>query len=131
MESQKSPEEVARFLIGAQNAHDVDAAVGSFAEGAVVTLPTGVLNTPEAIRGWQDDLAAGNFHIDAGEMEINGNRVGWTGTVSLDRFTAMGIDTLGGVWKLEIADGKIKDFHFDWTPDGAQKLQAAIARLSS
>src|SRR5688572_15399264 len=84
--AQSSPEDVARALIAAEASNDAGAAAATFAEDAVVTLPTGVFDTPEAIRGWQDELAAENFHIEAVNIEANDNTVSWTGTISLDRF---------------------------------------------
>src|SRR5512139_4033134 len=68
-----APEDVARTLIAAEDSHNVDAAVASFADGAVVTLPTGVLDTPDAIRGWQQELADGHFRIEPIDLHADGN----------------------------------------------------------
>src|SRR5687768_6102746 len=55
---------VARALINAENAHDVNAALNLFAPGAIVNLPTGALVTRAEIEQWQRDLAAGNFRAE-------------------------------------------------------------------
>jgi hypothetical protein len=115
---------IAAALIAAESGHDVDAAVALFADNAVVTLPTGVLNTPEAIRGWQQELADGHFRIEPEGRHVSGNRVMWTGEISLDRFRDMGIASLGGTWTLQIDNGKVTSFTFDFTPTALEKLQA-------
>ena len=121
------PDNVAKALIAAEGSNDVNAAVALFAPDAVVTLPTGVLDTPDKIKGWQQELAAGHFRIEALKMKVDGNNVSWTGTISLDLFRSMGIASLGGNWALVINNGKVKTFNFSWTPDAGNMLQAGGA----
>ena len=111
-------------LIADESGHDVDAAVTLFADDAVVTLPTGQMTTIDAIRGWQQELADGNFRIEPEGRFVSGNTVSWTGDISLDRFRVLGIASLGGLWKLVIDNGKVKTFDFTFTPDALTKLQA-------
>src|SRR5262245_56879092 len=128
--AQSSPEETAEALVGAEDSNDAAAAAVLFADDAVVTLPTGVLDTPEAIHVWREELAAGDFHIEAVNMQADRNTVTWTGQVSLDTFRNMGIAALDGNWTLEIEDGKIKSFDFSFTPEAFTELQTGIAALT-
>lgn len=129
--AQSSPEEVARALVAAEDSHNVDAAVALFADDAVVTLPTGVFDTPDAIRGWQQELADGNFRIEAADMAVDGSTVSWDGVVSLDSFRNLGIPSMAGEWKLTIEDGKVETFDFTFTPEAFTELAtgAAVATL--
>jgi hypothetical protein len=128
--AQSSPEDVAKALIAAEDSNNVDAAVANFADDAVVTLPTGVFDTPDAIRGWQQELADGHFRIEAIGITADGNTVSWTGEVSLDLFRSMGIASLGGNWVLDIENGKIETFDFSFTPDALNELQAGSAAVT-
>jgi hypothetical protein len=124
--AQSDPQEVANALIAAEDSNDVDAAVALFADDAVVTLPTGVLDTPDAIRGWQQELADGHFRIEAVDVTADGNTVTWHGTVSLDTFRHLGIASMAGMWTLDIEDGKVKTFDFTFTPEAFTELTAGI-----
>lgn|GEM_PF-4179191 len=115
----------AATLIGAEAAHDVDAAAAAFADDAVVTLADGsVLDTAEAIRAWQQELADGHFRIEPEGLSVDGNTVSWNGEISLDVFRQMGIPVLGGIWTLVIEDGKVKSFDFSFTPEALEILTA-------
>ncbi|OGO53775.1 MAG: hypothetical protein A2Z32_10665 [Chloroflexi bacterium RBG_16_69_14] len=121
----QDPVAVVNALIAAENAFDVDAAANLFADDAVVTLPTGVLSTPEQVRGWQTGLAQGRFHAEIGEIEADGNHASFAGTVGFDPFRGMGIDAMGSEWDLTVEEGKIKSFTYNFTPDGLERLQVA------
>lgn len=122
--AQSTPEEVATALIAAENGNDAAAATALFADDAVVTLPTGVLDTPEAIAGWQEELAAGNFRLEAVDMAVDGSTVTWSGAISLDRFRGLGIASMAANWSLVIEDGLIKTFDFTFTPEAFVELAA-------
>ncbi|MEP7290372.1 MAG: nuclear transport factor 2 family protein [Chloroflexota bacterium] len=124
--AQDAPEEVARTLIAAEDSNNVDAAMATFAEDAVVTLPTGVFDTPDAIRGWQQELADGHFRVEPVNLEVDGNTVSWTGDISLDTFRNLGISSMGGMWSLVIEDGLVETFDFNFTPEAFTELQAGI-----
>jgi len=118
---------VVATLIDAENAHDVEKAVATFAADAIVRHEGGAaFETTDAIRKWQQGLADGNFHLEPVGLVVEGNVVRWVGAVSLDNFRKLGIATLDGVWKLVIEGGKIKTFDYSWTPEAAQKLKAAV-----
>ena len=123
--AQTSPEDVAKAVIAAENANDVDAAVANFAPDAVVTLADGSkYDTADGVRGWQQALADGHFRLEPVNMQIDGSIVTWTGVISLDSFRSLGIADLGGNWKLDIEDGMIKTFDFTFTPDALTALTA-------
>lgn len=119
---------VARALIAAENAHDVNAAVNLFAPGAIVNLPTGVFVTRAEIEQWQRELAAGNFHAETTPpVAVTPEVVTFSGTVALDSFRRLGISPLESTWQLTIQLGRVTTFTFDFTPAATARLQAALA----
>src|SRR5664279_5209376 len=90
--AQSAPEDVAKALIAAEDSNNVDAAVANFAADAVVTLPPpfGVLDTPDKIHAWQQELADGHFRLEPMNIQVDGNIVSWTGNVSFDPFRSLG-----------------------------------------
>ena len=124
--AQSAPEDVVKALIAAEGSNNVDAATALFADDAVVTLADGSsYNTPDGIRGWQQELADGHFHLEVVNLQADGNSVTGTGNISLDVFRDLGIASLGGNWKIDIEAGKVKTFDFSWTPDAITELVAA------
>src|SRR5215213_7542712 len=122
---------VARSLIAAENAHDVNAVVNLFAPGAIVNLPTGVFVTRAEIEQWQRELAAGNFRAEiTAPVAVTPEVVTFSGTVALDSFRQLGISPLDATWQLIIQGGRVSVFNFDFTPAATARLQAAIAALS-
>ena len=119
---------VARALINAENAHDVQAALNLFAPNAIVNLPTGALVTRAQIEQWQRDLAAGNFHAEiTPPVAVTPEIVNFSGTVALDSFRRLGISPLEANWELTIQLGKVTIFNFSFTPAAAARLRAALA----
>jgi hypothetical protein len=119
---------VARALINAENAHDVNTAVNLFAPGAIVNLPTGVFVTRAEIEQWQRELAAGNFRADiTAPVAVTPEVVTFSGTVGLDLFRQLGISPLEATWQLTIQLGRVTTFAFDFTPAATARLQAALA----
>ena len=119
---------VARALINAENAHDVNAAVNFFAPGAIVNLPTGALVTRAEIEQWQRELAAGNFRADiTTPVAVTPEVVTFSGTVALDSFRRLGISPLDANWELIIQLGRVTIFNFAFTPAATARLQAALA----
>ncbi len=125
--AQTDPGSVARALIDAENAHNVDAAVAFFADDAVVTLPTGQFTTRDQIRGWQSELAAGNFKATIGTPQVSGERVTFSGSVELDTFRNLGIERMDSNWDITVQQGKVKTFTFTFTAESGARLQAALA----
>src|SRR5687767_11882138 len=119
---------VARALINAENAHDVNAAVNLFAPGAIVNLPTGALVTRAEIEQWQRELAAGNFRAEiTTPVAVTPEVVTFSGTVALDSFRRLGISPLDATWQLTIQLGRVTTFNFAFTPAATARLQAALA----
>lgn len=119
---------VARALINAENAHNVNAAVGFFAPGAIVSLPTGALVTRAEIEQWQRELAAGNFHAEiTTPVAVTPEVVTFSGTVALDLFRGLGISALDATWQLTVQLGQVTTFVFDFTPAATARLGAALA----
>lgn len=119
---------VARALIDAENAHDIEAAVNLFAPGAIVNLPTGPLVTRAEITQWQRELAAGNLRVDiSAPVAVTPEVVTFSGTVGYDPFRRLGISALDATWQLTIQLGQVTTFNFDFTPAAAARLQAALA----
>ncbi len=112
-------------LLGAEAGHDVDAAVANFADDAVVTLADGsVFDTPDEIRGWQQELADGHFHLEPVSRHVDGNMVTLMGAIGFDPFRQMGIAMLDSVWNITVVDGKVTTFDFTFTPDALAMLSA-------
>jgi hypothetical protein len=123
---------VARALINAENAHDVNTVVNLFAPGAIVNLPTGVFVGRAEIEGWQRELAAGNFHADiTAPVAVTPEVVTFSGTVGLDLFRQLGISPLEATWQLTIQLGRVTTFVFDFTPAATARLQAALSRTAA
>lgn len=120
-----APIEVARALIAAENARDIDGAMALFAPYPTVKLSMGSLTTTEAVHRWQEELAAGNLHIEAKDMQAEGNLVRWTGTIAVDLFRRMGLEVLGGSWEIAVEKGKITTLTFSLSPEAAALVQAA------
>jgi hypothetical protein len=119
---------VARSLIAAENAHDVNTVVNLFAPGAIVNLPTGVFVTRAEIEQWQRELAAGNFRADiTAPVAVTPEVVTFSGTVGLDLFRQLGISPLEATWQLTIQLGRVTTFVFDFTPAASARLGAALA----
>jgi hypothetical protein len=119
---------VARSLINAENAHDVNTVVNLFAPGAIVNLPTGVFVGRTEIEQWQRELAAGNFHADiTPPVAVTPEIVTFSGTVALDLFRQLGISSMESTWQLTIQLGRVTTFNFDFTPAATARLQAALA----
>jgi hypothetical protein len=119
---------VARAVIAAENAHDVNGAVNLFAPGAIVNLPTGVFVTRAEIEQWQRELAAGNFRADiTPPVAVTPEIVTFTGAVAYDPFRQLGISPLEATWQLVIQQGRVTVFDFAFTPAATARLQAALA----
>lgn len=125
--AQADPASVARAFIDAENRHDVDAAVALFTPDAVVVDARGTLTTTAEIRRWQTDLAEGNFRAEIGTPTVSGDRVTFTGDVSLNSLRALGLDKLDATWELTVQQGRIKTFNFVFSPASIARLQQAQA----
>jgi hypothetical protein len=122
---------VASALIEAENSGDVERAVALFHEDAVVNDANGQRVGVEAIREWQIGLAANHFKADVQQPVVDGDIATFDGSLEFDPFRNLGIDRLDATWELQVADGKIKTFTFEFTPESGERLQRAIQQAQS
>jgi ketosteroid isomerase-like protein len=129
-----SPQEVLAEMAAALNRGDVDAAVAFFTEDAVVklvpALPPGSPDTysgAEEIRGWFEELVAGNFEIDVEVLDVEGDTVTTRTSTWMDATREMGVAPLVGTETYTIRDGKIRGFTWAISDESMAKVQAALA----
>jgi ketosteroid isomerase-like protein len=124
-----NPIDVAKAYVDAANSGDFDKAYAFYADdsGAFVMNGSLLLTSKQQIGDlWlKDDVKT--TRATAKDWQMNGNSVIATGTVSLDRFKKMGIDSVVYVAQYVIENGKIRFFYptLQFTPDQAAKVQAA------
>jgi ketosteroid isomerase-like protein len=129
-----SPQEVLAEMAAALNRGDVDAAVAFFTEDAVVklvpALPPGSPDTysgAEEIRGWFEELVAGNFEIDVEVLDVEGDTVTTRTSTWMDATREMGVAPLVATETYTIRDGKIRGFTWAISDESMAKVQAALA----
>lgn len=125
------PAAIARALIDAENAGDVEGAVALFHPDAVVNDANGQRVGEDAIREWQVGLAANHFHADTGPPRVDGRTATFDGRLAFDPFRNLGLDSLDATWILEVEDGKVQTFTFTFTPESGERLQEAVRRAQS
>lgn len=114
---------VARALLAAENAHDVETAVSLFADDATVDLAVETRTGKEAIRAWQQELAAGGFHMELRSApQATGDHVRFENRLDLEMFRQMGLGTVEGISEATVRDGKIVAYRFSLTPEFAARL---------
>lgn len=124
-----NPIDVAKAYLDAANSGDFDKAYAFYADdsGAFVMNGSLLLTSKQQIgdRWLKDDVKTTRATVT--NWQANGNSVIATGTVSLDRFKKMGIDSVVYVAQYVIENGKIRFFYptLQFTPDQAAKVQAA------
>jgi hypothetical protein len=130
VDTSSDPASVVEGLIAAENAGDVEGAVGLFHADAAIHDAVADFAGEAAIREWQTGLAAGHFHADIDALEIDGGSVTLTGSCQLDRFRELGIDRLDATWVLDVDGGRVRTFRFAFAPASLARLQAAMAGSS-
>ena len=124
-----SPTDIARALIAAENARDVDGVMALFAPDPTVRSSMDLMTTTAAVRRWQEVLATSNLHIEMNnDLQTVGNIARWTGTIAVDLFRKMGLDVLDGSWEIAVEQGKITEFTFSLAPDALAQVQAAMQK---
>lgn len=104
------PVAVAKELVARENAHDVDGAIALFADHALVMSSMDRFDTPAEVRRWQEDLAAGNLHLEPLEFRCEGNTVRWDETIAVDFFRNLGLEQHEGSCEIVVHDGNITAF---------------------
>jgi len=133
-QQQPNPEEMLADMESALDAGDVDATMALFADDAVVklvpALPPGSPDTysgAEEIRGWFDELMAGNFEIDVEVLDVDGDTVTTRTSTWMDATREMGVAPLVATETYTIRDGKIRGFTWAISDESLAKIQAAMA----
>lgn len=126
-----APETVAERLTEAVNARDVEGALALFAPDAVVSTggPAPYAGA-EQIRAWLEELAAGNFTIEAEIVEVRDTVVVEREKMSMDEWRAIGIRSLEGVSEITVEDGLIQSLEFAFTEASLAQLQQAILQAT-
>lgn len=132
-QAQPSPEEMLADMADALNAGDVDAAMAFFADDAVVklvpALPPGSPDTysgAEEIRGWFEELMAGNFEMDVEVLDVQGDTVTTRTSTWMDATRQMGVAPLVATETYSIRDGKIRGFNWAISEESLAKVEAAL-----
>jgi hypothetical protein len=132
-QGQPSPEEMLAAMEGALNAGDVDATMALFADDAVVklvpALPPGSPDTysgAEEIRGWFEELVAGNFEIDVDVVDVDGDTVTTRTSTWMDATRQLGIAPLVATETYTIRDGKIGGFTWAISEESLAEVEAAL-----
>lgn len=114
------------------NAGDVEAAMGYYADDAVITVaypppaPPDVYTGADEVRAWFEELVAMNFELDATILQVDGNTVTTNEKTYSDFSRDLGIAPLEGITKYNIQNGKIKGFTWTMSDESWAKLQAAM-----
>ena len=105
-----SPETVATTLSKAINEQDLDGALKLFADDAVVTsVGPARFSGKEEIQGWLAEMIADSFHLEIEIVEVSGNRVLETDTMTMDSTDALGLGTLKGISEITVEIGHVVD----------------------
>lgn len=124
-----NPIEVVKAYVEAANSGDLDKTLAFFADdsGAFVMNGTLLLTNKQQIADlWlREDVKTTRAQLK--ESQLNGNVVIATGTVSLERFKKLGIDSIEYRAQYVVENGKIRFFYptLLFTPEQAAKIQAA------
>ncbi len=101
---------IPKAYIAAANSGDFDKALAFYADDAVVRNPLGLFVGKQQIGEWLKVDVKTTRANPIGYQIVGGNTVMVTGTVSLDRFVKVGIDSVAFRSEYLIENGKIKFF---------------------
>jgi hypothetical protein len=123
------PMEVVTALDEAVNAGRLEAALALFGDDAVATFPgqpePNRLAGKEHIRNWlQSDISEG-IHVESSERQAGGERVTWTGQISLAAWRERGIAPIEGQAEAIVRDGRIVSFTYAVSPELLARMQQA------
>jgi hypothetical protein len=120
------PDQVALDLAEALNAGDLEAALALFAEDAVVTSVNPEPYSGKAeIQAWLEGMIADGFQLTPEIVEVVGNKVIESDSMSMDSMSFYGIETLTGQTELVVEDGLIQTMNFSWSEETLADLMAA------
>ena len=124
-----NPMAVVTALDEAVNAGRLEAALALFGDDAVVTFPSqpepNRFAGKEQIRNWlQSDISEG-IHVESSERQADGERVVWTGRISLAAWRERGILPIEGQAEAIVRDGQIVSFTYAVSPESLARMQQA------
>jgi ketosteroid isomerase-like protein len=113
----------------AVNAGRLEAALALFSDDAVATFPSqpepNRFAGKEQIRNWlQSDISEG-IHVESSERQADGERVVWTGRISLAAWRERGIAPIEGKGEAIIRDDRIVSFTYAVLPESLARMQQA------
>lgn len=133
--SSLDPMEVMDSLNANLNNHDIANAMDLFSDDSVVRLepspppPDRQVYQGEAeIRDWLHGLMRENLHVKGSNFHIQGNEVSWQAELSADRYRRMGSEPARVSGHAVLWGALIKDMTLTFSPETAQKMQAAAGQ---
>ncbi len=129
------PISVVRDLIDALNRRELDEAMVFLDDDVKVkiepSLPGSSVETytgKKFVQRFWQDLLDEHLTLDARNLEASGNEVTWDSTLSVDRLTAMGVETVQARGHAVVQEGRIDSFTLMLTPESASRVREAMAR---
>lgn len=116
------------------NTHDLEAALATFTDDAVVTLvppPPGQRPVSRGKAEIREFLAANmaGFHVDSRDYEVTGpDSLRWIGVISNDLFRQLGLDGLETVTEATFQGDKLRAFTVTFTPQALAQIGAAMTK---
>ena len=126
---ERDPMAVATALDEAVNAGRLETALALFSDDAVVTFPSqpepNRFAGKEQIRNWlQSDISEG-IHVESSERQADGERMVWTGRISLAAWREQGIAPIEGQAEAIVRAGRIVSFTYAVSPESLARMQQA------
>ena len=119
-------DEVLKARESALSAGDPDAVLRLFADDAIVVTSSGrLLIDKEQIGAWIQDQVKRRQREEAGARQVQGARFGWSGTVWRADWETLGVSRLEVRQDAIVAEGRIRFFSTTFTPESAERLEAA------
>jgi len=124
------PVAIIRAYLDTANSGNYDKALAYFADDAAALVQNGALlnsGKPQIAEWLREDVKTTRAQYK--DWQVNGNSVVGLGTVSLDRFAKLGIESVQFRSEFIVENGKIRFFRplAILTPEQAAKVQAASA----
>ena len=129
MAQEVDPMAVAAALDEAVNAGRLEDALALFGDDAVASFPSqpepNRFAGTEQIRSWLQSDISEDISVEAIERHADGDRVMWTGRISLAGWRERGIASLEGQAEAIVRDGRIVSFTYAVLPESLARMQQA------
>jgi len=126
------PESVLRGIFDALSVGDVDRALTFVAENAVAVLippppgSTGVIIGKDKFRERYIQYVANHEHSELSNVEVRGDEVTCSSTVSADEFRALGLASLNFTGYAVVRDGLLRTYTWTITRESLARLESAV-----